>query len=175
MTYHKDDEIRPSFNFSVINSFKDCLSRQVAEAIRIHYATDELLNSKNEYNANHLSRVIVDEDAYTRKKREKMEEVAELEEKRKWEEFKKEKRTQPKRQRVKEDESLPYGWKEPQHKKLRRMETEVEEDDTLDLSDWWLLVEGICGRAGILKRTLVKDKERFLRRMEVTKNGGNNC
>ena len=59
------------------------MSRQVAEAIRIHYATDELLNSKNEYNANHLSRVIVDEDVYTKKKREKMEEIAELVEKRK--------------------------------------------------------------------------------------------
>ena len=70
---------------------------------------------------------------------------------------------------MKEDESLPYGWKEPQHKKLRRMETEVEEDDTLDLSDWWPLVEGICRRAGILKRRLVKDKERVLRRMEVLK------
>ena len=49
------------------------MSRQVAEAIRIHYATNDLLNSKNEYNANHRSRVLVDEDAFTKKKREKME------------------------------------------------------------------------------------------------------
>ena len=61
MAYHKEDDSRPTLSFRVIESFKDCLSRQVAEASRIHYATDELLNSKNEYNANHLSRVVVDE------------------------------------------------------------------------------------------------------------------
>ena len=95
------------------------------------------------------------------------EEVAELEEKRKWEEFKKEKRTQPKRQRVMDDESLPDSWKEPQHKKLRRMETEVEDRNTLDLSDWWPLVEGMCKRAGMLRKKLLMDKERVLRRMQV--------
>ena len=47
MKYHQEDDSRPPFGFTVLDSFKDCLSRQVAEAIRIHYAKDELLNSKN--------------------------------------------------------------------------------------------------------------------------------
>ena len=50
----------PRFTFTVFQSFKDCLSRQVAEAIQIHYIKDEILNSKNEYNTNHLSRVVVE-------------------------------------------------------------------------------------------------------------------
>ena len=71
MEYHKDGDSRPCFKFKVLESFKYCLSRQVAEAIWIHYAGDELLNSKNEYNANHLSRVVVDEDNFRRKGRDR--------------------------------------------------------------------------------------------------------
>ena len=36
MTYHKKEWQMPRFTFTVFQSFKDCLSRQVAEAIRIH-------------------------------------------------------------------------------------------------------------------------------------------
>ena len=79
-----------------MNSFKDCLSRQVAEAIEIYYSKDELLNSKNEYNNNHLARVIVEEDAYKRKKKAKEEEMKEMMKKKKWKEFKSV-RKQPKR------------------------------------------------------------------------------
>ena len=62
MTYHQEEESRTSVNFfKVLISFKDCFSRKVAETIRIHYAMDELLNIKNEYNANHLSRMVEDE------------------------------------------------------------------------------------------------------------------
>ena len=64
--WHEEKDSRPTFSFRVIESFKDCLPRQVAEAIRIHYATDELLKSKNEYNANHLSKLVVDEDEFTK-------------------------------------------------------------------------------------------------------------
>ena len=80
MKYHQKDDSRPPFSFKVLDSFKDCLSRQVAEAIRIHYAKDELLNSKNEYNANHLSMVVVDEVEFFKKKKQRMEEMAELDE-----------------------------------------------------------------------------------------------
>ena len=73
----------PKFTFTILKSFKDCLSRQVAEAIMIHYSGDELLNSKNEYNANHLSRVVVEEDAFERKRKAKQEEMREHEEKKK--------------------------------------------------------------------------------------------
>jgi hypothetical protein len=39
-------------------TYRDCLSRQVEEAIRIHYSKDTLLNSKNEYGSNVLARVM---------------------------------------------------------------------------------------------------------------------
>jgi hypothetical protein len=42
----------------------------VVEAIRIHYTGDVLLSSKNEYIANRLSRVMVEENVFQRKKRE---------------------------------------------------------------------------------------------------------
>ena len=59
---HHQEEGKPEFIFSVLKNFRDCLSRQVAEAIKIHYSKDELLNSKNEYNANCLTRVVVEEE-----------------------------------------------------------------------------------------------------------------
>ena len=92
MQYHGDEDKRPSFKFKVLESFKDCPSRQVAEAIWIHYAGDELLNSKNEYNSNHLSRVVVDEDDFTKKKKLRQEELKELEDRKHLEEFKRAKR-----------------------------------------------------------------------------------
>jgi hypothetical protein len=39
------------------------------EAMRIHYSKDTLLNSRNEYGSKHLARVMVEEDAYSKKKR----------------------------------------------------------------------------------------------------------
>jgi hypothetical protein len=49
MTSHSDDQDNSEFIFRVLSSYKDYLSRQVAEAIKIHYNGDVLLNSKNEY------------------------------------------------------------------------------------------------------------------------------
>ena len=94
--YHKEDDSRPPFSFKILDSFKDCLSRQVGEAIRIHYAKDELLDSKNEYNDN-----------------------------------------------------LPEGWKVTAPcKRLKRMSP--EEEETIDMVEWWKMAEGMCLRAGKL-------------------------
>ena len=41
------------------------------------------------------------------------------------------------------------------------------EDEAYDLTGWWVRVEGICNRAGKLKKKLDKDRERVLRRMET--------
>ena len=162
MTSHVDDQDKPEFIFRVLSSYKDCLSRQVAEAIRIHYTGDVLLNSKNEYNANHLSRVVVEENVFQRKKRERQEEAEEMEEKKRWEVFKANHKHQPKRRR--EDETVPEGWKAGQNKRLKRMSLEAE---VWDLADWWTLAEGMCLRAGKLKRRICLDKARVLRMMET--------
>jgi hypothetical protein len=60
MQQHAGDDETPHFTFTILQSFRDCLSRQVAEATRIHYSKDTLLNSKNEYGSNHLARVVED-------------------------------------------------------------------------------------------------------------------
>ena len=53
-----------------MSGFKDCLTRQVSEAISIWQSPDSLLNSKNEYITNCIRRVTVQEDQLERKLRE---------------------------------------------------------------------------------------------------------
>jgi hypothetical protein len=96
--------------FTILRSFKDYLSRKVAEAVKIHYTNEEILNSKNEYNSHHLSRVVVEEDAYERKRKARQEVMEEVMEKRKWKKFKAEHRRKPKR-KPEEDDNIPTGWK----------------------------------------------------------------
>ena len=149
---------------------------------------DELLNSKNEYNANCLARVVVEESKFEKKKREKLEEISEAKEKKAWEDFRNKHAGFRKRQRqdAGQHNTVPKGWrdrgkpskrlkmtgryqgpvqpdlnrgKEPQHRQL------VE--DGMDLGLWWEVSEGMCQRAGRLKKILELDKQRVLRRMET--------
>ena len=46
----------PQFRFRIVKSFLDCLSRQVAESVRIDWR-DDPLNSKAVYSRNRLSRL----------------------------------------------------------------------------------------------------------------------
>ena len=150
------------FTFTILNSFKDRLSRQVAEAIEILYSKDELLNSKNEYNNNHLARVIVEEDAFKRKKKAKEEEMKEIMEKKKWEEFKSVRRKQPKRKQQ-EEGTIPMGWMN-RPKRLRRMEGgKTSQFEDLDLQEWWGQAEEKCLRAWELVRILENGERRVLR------------
>ena len=164
MKHHQDEE-KPEFIFSVLKTFRDCLSRQVSEAIKIHYSRDKLLNSKNEYNANCLTRVVVEEEVYERKKRERREEIEELEDKKRWEEFKSVQRQQPKRKRPEEVFSQK-GWMKGKQKKLKKMESEEED---FEMAGWWEMVEGRCLRVGHLKERLENDRKRVLDRMKSRK------
>ena len=96
MSSHEEEKEAPNFIFRILGTFRDCLSRQVNEAIRIHYSKDLLLNSKNEYAANGLTRLTIDENKVERKKRERKEEEEEKETLRKIEGFKKSKGDQKK-------------------------------------------------------------------------------
>ena len=87
MLSHKDLDQRPPFAFKVITKYKDCLSRQIGEAIKIQRTADNILNSKCEYLSNCLTRLTVLEDDWERKRREKDEEIAENEEKAELERF----------------------------------------------------------------------------------------
>ena len=52
---HQGEEM-PQFRFMIVKSFLDCLSRQVAESVRIDWR-DDPLNSKAVYSRNRLSRL----------------------------------------------------------------------------------------------------------------------
>jgi hypothetical protein len=160
MQHHAEDDQMPPFTFTILKSFKDCLSRQVAEVIRIHYSKDFILNSKNEYNSNHLSRVVVEEDAFIKKKRARQEELEEVMEKRKWEKLKAEQSRKPKR-KPEEARWDPSNWQEK--RKLRRMESLEEE---YEMHEWWEWAEERCMRAGRMRARLEHDRRRVLWRME---------
>ena len=113
---------------------------------------------------------MVDEDELTKKKRQRLEELAEAEDKKNMEEFKRAKRMHLKRHRNEEDDIIQEGWKlAAPRKRLKRMAQ--EEESMIDLTDWWITSEGMCMRAGKLREKLIKEKARVLRRMEVLTDG----
>ena len=59
---------------SITGRYRDCLSRQVGEALRIHYSQDNILNSKSEYRSNNITRLAIEEDAWERRERSRLEE-----------------------------------------------------------------------------------------------------
>ena len=135
------------------------MSRQISEAILIHYSKDKLINSKNEYNSNCLARVTVEESVYERKKRERKEEEDAWKEKKAWNEFKWSSGVSKRRQ----EEDLPDGWSQRDGKRARLdqdvptlgtgREPQSKEDSwlgDLDVGVWMEAVEGICLRAGNL-------------------------
>ena len=59
----------PPFKIKILKQYRDCLPRQVGEAIPILLSKDQLLNSKNEYIQNCIERITFQEDLYERKAR----------------------------------------------------------------------------------------------------------
>jgi hypothetical protein len=101
LTSHEEEEKCPDFKFRIVG-------RQVSEAVMIHYSKDILLNSKNEYNSNCLTRLTVDENKFEKKTRERLEAIDEAKEKEAWEKFKNRKRKEGFLKRKKEGtRSLP--------------------------------------------------------------------
>ena len=86
-----EDPHRRERKFTVKKNFKDALSRQLGEAIAIYKSKDSLLNSKNEYVTNCISRISVQEGAIERKLRDRREEEEEKAQELKVLEFKKRK------------------------------------------------------------------------------------
>ena len=70
MEEHPEMTAMPPWRFKTLRTFKDCLRRQLTEAVAISLSSDFLLNGKCDYLANCISRVTVDEDEYDKKKRE---------------------------------------------------------------------------------------------------------
>ena len=78
MDHHPASREMPLFKYKIRKTFKDCLTRQTTEAVAIMLHQGDLLNSKNDYLTNCITRVKVEEDAYQRKKRENQEELEEI-------------------------------------------------------------------------------------------------
>ena len=91
MTKHPSLPTPPRMDFSITARFRDCLSRQIGEALRISGSRDSLLNSKAEYLSNSVSRLTVKEDAWVLKERQRVEEEEEETTKKNVNEFKKQK------------------------------------------------------------------------------------
>ena len=88
---HPELDERPAFKFTIKTQYKDCLSRQVGEAIEILHSKDDLLNSKSEYLNNCLTRITITEQNWERRERERLEDEAEKLESAKIENFRIEK------------------------------------------------------------------------------------
>ena len=91
MNEHPDLMEIPSFKFRVLKSYKDALSRQLGEAVKIWMTGDDVLNSKNEYLSNCITRITVQAGAVERKLRERNEEIAEKEKNERVKSFKEQK------------------------------------------------------------------------------------
>ena len=74
MNAHPEEKAQPQFRVRILKRYRDCLSRQVGEALKIYFSKDELLNSKNEYVQNNISRVVMNEENWERRERDRREE-----------------------------------------------------------------------------------------------------
>ena len=73
MTDHSDLGTPPKFKMKVVGSFKDALSRQLSEAVRIDLRGGGVLNSKTEYSRCRVPRLVVDMEEWKKKKKRKKE------------------------------------------------------------------------------------------------------
>ena len=75
---HAEEETRPDFKFKVVATFKDALTRQIAESVRIDRRGAGVLNSRTEYSRCRLPRLTIDRSEWelaemARKEREDVE------------------------------------------------------------------------------------------------------
>ena len=66
-TIHKEEHYQPDFRFKVIGKYKDCLTRQLKEAVRISHRPGNL-NSKGEWGASIIPRLRIEKDEFARKR-----------------------------------------------------------------------------------------------------------
>ena len=66
----RDLQEPPPFKFRLIGSFKDPMSRQLSEAVRIELRGSSILNSKSEFNRCRVPRLRVDLEGWKEEKRE---------------------------------------------------------------------------------------------------------
>ena len=70
---HPDLHSPPPFKIKMIGGFKDPLTRQLSEAVRIERAGDNILNSKSEYSRCRIPRLRIDMEGWTKPKKDEQE------------------------------------------------------------------------------------------------------
>ena len=80
---HPEVEDMPKFIFKIVKNFKDCLSRQVAESVRIDLR-GSVINSKTVYSRNRLPRLEVEKPEWERAEEDRRKRLKEWEEKKSW-------------------------------------------------------------------------------------------
>ena len=66
---HPDMEEPPKFKIKIISTFKDPLTRQIAESVRIERRGPDILNSKSEYSICKVPRLRIDLEEWKNKER----------------------------------------------------------------------------------------------------------
>ena len=158
MNSHPDREDAPPFKINILRQYKDCLSRQVGEAIAILLSKDTLLNSKNEYIQNCISRITVEEDQFARRKRLLDEEQEEKQEEQRIKDFKEQKRPTKRK-----PSTIPIGWK---NSKRRRVMEVNQEPSLLSLSTEDPIVDQPGGRLALLRRRMENEKQMVINYMD---------
>ena len=85
---HPGEDVQPPFRFEIVSQHKDCLSRQLKEAVRIRNRPGTL-NSKGEFGACTIPRMVIEQGEYERKKRDIEEKRVNEDEDTKWHTFRK--------------------------------------------------------------------------------------
>ena len=70
LTDHAELPDPPNFRMKVVGSYKDALSRQLSESVRIDMRGGGVLNSKSEYSRCRIPLLVVDMEEWKRKKSE---------------------------------------------------------------------------------------------------------
>ena len=175
---HPDEEEMPKFRFRIVKTFKDCLSRQVAESVRIDLR-GSVINSKTVYSRNRLPRLEVEKPEWKRAEEDRRRKLKEWEEKKSWERECERSREEAienegtegedmmrenwrlnRVQRIKDDEQE----EENPRKKRRRGQyggrvdwgvTELSEDE-VQRGKWLVEDEGRIDQKGMLKQSTLK-------------------
>ena len=65
---HPEGDVMPKFTFKVVASFRDALTSQVSEAVRIDMRGQRVLNRKSQYSRCQLPRLYIDVEEWRRRK-----------------------------------------------------------------------------------------------------------
>ena len=76
---HGDLQEPPEFKFRLIRSFKDPISRQLLEGVRIQLRGSGILNSKAEFNRSRVPRLRVDMEGLIQAKKKEKQQTAQVE------------------------------------------------------------------------------------------------